>query len=235
MDTEKGIKLYVQDKDLVVPGDLVGEGELDAYTPYLYVDNGRIYSTVVGAVEVVSGRPRIIPFYTTYVPQPGDVIIGVVVEVGQSYWTVDINSPYEAQLNVSETLLKPVVGSEALRKYLDVGEHILARVLSFERNKEPLLTLKGRDLGKIGEGKVVEFRSSRTVWSLLKRRRVINVIEEKLGVSVLLCANGRAWVRGGTSQAQDLAILALKRLDYTPYARIMSVDVSRMIDELRGA
>lgn len=231
--SEKKLTLYVQNQDIVVPGDIIGEGELDSYTPYLHVEGGKIYSTVLGIVEIKEGKPRIAPLYSTYIPQVNDVVIGIVVDVGHSYWTVDIHSPYEAQLNVSETPLKQMIGAENLRKFLDVGDYVLAKIVSFERNKDPLLTLKGKDLGKITEGKVIEFKSSRVLWAILRRRRVIDALEEELGVSVLITANGRAWVKGVNPEAEDVAVYVLKKIDYSPFTKLTTNDISKFISEIK--
>lgn len=231
--SEMKLQLYVQNLDIIVPGDIIGEGEIDTYSPYMYTEGGKIYSTVLGVVEIREGKPRIIPLCTTYVPQVNDIVIGIIVDVGHSYWTVDINSPYEAQLTVSETTLKQLIGAENLRKYLDIGDYVLAKIISYERNKDPVLTLKGKDLGKISEGKVIEFRSSRIVWSILRRKKVIDTLEEELGVSVLITANGRAWVKGVSPEAEDLALLILKRIDYSPFIKLTPNDISKMIREAK--
>jgi len=231
--TEAKLNLYVQNMDIVVPGDVIGEGELPFYSPYLYSEKGKIVSTVVGMVEIREGLPRVTPLHGVYVPQANDIVIGIVIDVGHTYWTVDINSPYEAQLSVSETPVKQAVGAENLRKFLDVGDYIIAKVVSFERNKDPMLTLKGKELGKITEGKVVEFRSSRIVWAVLRRRGVLEALEEELGVSVLFAANGRAWIRGVSREAEDAAILVLKKIDYSPFTKLTPRDISKLISEVK--
>jgi exosome complex component RRP4 len=232
METQK-LELYVQNMDIVVPGDLIGEGEPEEYSPYIYVEGRKLFSTVLGIVEIKEGKPRIIPLHTTYVPQVNDPVIGIIVDVGHSYWIVDINSPYEAQLNVSETPLKQVIGTENLRKFLDIGDYVLAKIISFERNKDPLITLKGKDLGKLTEGKVIEFRSSRVVWSILRRKKVIDALEEELGVSVLITSNGRAWIKGVSQEAEDTAILVLKKIDYSPFTKLTPSDISKLISEVK--
>jgi exosome complex component RRP4 len=232
METQK-LELYVQNMDIVVPGDLIGEGELEEYSPYIHVEGRKLFSTVLGIVEIKEGKPRIIPLHTTYIPQVNDLVIGIIVDVGHSYWTVDINSPYEAQLNVSETPLKQVIGTENLRKFLDIGDYVLAKIISFERNKDPLITLKGKDLGKLAEGKVIEFRSSRVVWSILRRKKVIDALEEELGVSVLITSNGRAWIKGVSQEAEDTAILVLKKIDYSPFTKLTPSDILKLISEVK--
>lgn len=231
--TQSKLELYVQNMDIVVPGDLVGEGELEEYSPYIHVEGGKLFSTVLGIVEIKEGKPKIIPLHTTYIPQVNDLVIGMVVDVGHSYWTVDIKSPYEAQLNVAETPLKQVIGAENLRKFLDIGDYVLAKIISFERNKDPMLSLKGKELGKLTEGKVIEFRSSRVVWSILRRKKVIDALEEELGVSVLITSNGRAWIKGVSPEAEDLAILVLKKIDYSPFTKLTPSDISKLISEVK--
>lgn len=234
MSESKRIQLYVQHMDIVAPGDIIGEGEPDFYSPYIYVEGNKIYSSVLGIVEVKEGKPRIMPIHSTYIPQPNDIVIGVITDVGYSYWTIDINSPYVAQLSLSETPLKQMIGAENLRKFLDVGDYIVAKVISFERNKDPLLSIKGKELGRVNEGRVIDLKSSRVIWNILRRRKVIDYLEEELAVTVFVAANSRAWVKGVSQQAEDIAVIVLKKIDSNPFTKLTTSDISKLIMEFGG-
>ncbi|MEM1619828.1 MAG: exosome complex protein Rrp4 [Fervidicoccaceae archaeon] len=208
------MEYLVQQRDVVAPGDPIAryvKKDFEVPSPYLYIENETLYAAVAGVVEIRGDKIWFTPLQLYYIPRPGDLVIGLVKDVGTSYWSVDINGPYEAQLPLSETLFRQA-HVDSLRKYIDVGEYLLARVIAFDRNRVPLLTLKGKELGKIVEGKVVEVSMVTTI-RLLSRRTLLNVLSEETQTKLVLGNNARAWVKGPDSKSEDIAVLTLKMLD----------------------
>src|SRR3989304_6270089 len=77
-----------------------------------------------------AGRLSFIPLPGRYTPEPGDAVVGEVVDVGPSHWLVDINSPYPAPLHATESPWHVEVGDTT--RVLKVGGAILAHVLSVD-------------------------------------------------------------------------------------------------------
>ncbi len=205
---------YVQQKDVVVPGDLLAEGDVEAPPTLTYREGGRVYASVPAIVEIKNNRLIVTPLELTYIPKPGDVTIGIVVDIGNTYWAVDLNSPYKGQLPVNETMLKQTQWTfDMLRKYLDVGDYVITKVLAFDRNKDPLLTARGKDLGKVTEGKIVEVRLSRVPWIIGRRRSMIEAIAKETGTEIFVADNARVLVKGPSKEAEDLAVLAIKYIE----------------------
>jgi len=88
--------LNVKDRDLVVPGDLIGSD----ITPDLncYIEEGKIYSAVEGLIRVDGRKIKVVPSSGGYLPKRDDVVIGVITEVLTGKWLVDINSPYTCSM-----------------------------------------------------------------------------------------------------------------------------------------
>ena len=236
--SEKPI-IYVQQKDLVIPGDLIAEGPIQAPMTYTYREGNRIYASVPGIVEVRDNRIVLIPFEPTYLPKPGDTVIGIVKDIGNTYWVIDINSPYEGQLPVSETMLKQLQWTfDMLRKYLDIGDYVILKVLCFDRNRDPLLTAKGKDLGKIMSGKIIESRVLRAPWMTAKKRALLEAIARETKTNILVADNARVLVRGSSREDEDLAVLAIKYIDkhgFKPPSTREVIEFIRNEREKRGA
>ena len=65
------------------------------------MQDGKVYSANYGLVDRRSNI-KVIPLSGRYIPARGDLVIGKVNDVTRSNWIVDINSPYEGLLHVSE-------------------------------------------------------------------------------------------------------------------------------------
>ena len=147
--------MHAQPKQLVTPGDLLGEG------PYFagentYRDGSKIYSARVGLAEIIGNKLIVVPIKGTYIPRIDDIVIGRVTDIGMSGWQVDICSPYPAMLPASETPMQRGhdMGRRDLSHLYVVGDLTLAQIIAFDRTRDPLLTTKGRGLGKISSGRV---------------------------------------------------------------------------------
>jgi len=205
-------ELLVQQKDVVVPGDPVARGDVEPDSPYLYKEGDTVYACVTGILEVRDTKLIVTPLQARYIPKPDDLVIGLVEDVGPTYWVVDINSPYEAQLPVSELPVKQPP-FEALRRLLEVGDYILAKVVAAGRNRMPLLSLKCKECGKVTSGKVIEVNLASLKRLVGKRGGVIEAICNEAGVKIFVGSNGRVWIKGESRFDEDLAAFTIKQIE----------------------
>jgi len=223
--------LYVQQRDIVLPGDLIAEGKLETTSIYVYKEGNRYYSSVVGMVEVKDDKIALTPMEHAYIPRPNDMVIGLITDVGPTYWEVDINSPYEGQLPVGETILRQTQATvDTLRKFLGIGDQVLLKVIAFDRLKDPVLSMRGKGLGKITVGKVIEISSMTASILLFRKRSLVETIAKETGTAIFVGNNARIWISGGEPLMEDLAILALKKID-TP--DMSSISISDIVDYIR--
>ena len=144
--------IYVNEKDLVVPGELLAE---DDYYPGrgTFEDDGKICSKLLGLVSLRNKKISVIPLKSKYLPKKGDVVIGKIDDVRFSMWGVDINSPYSGILPASE-----VFGREKkeLSRVFDIGDVLFLRIVDVDEVKKVKLGLKGRGMGKFKGGVIVD-------------------------------------------------------------------------------
>lgn len=86
-------------REIVIPGDLLSNDRRKAGEG-TYVERGKVYASIYGILDK-RDKIRVIPLAGRYIPSPGDVVIGNIIEVGFAFWKVEINSPYEGVLNLS--------------------------------------------------------------------------------------------------------------------------------------
>ncbi|MEM0282305.1 MAG: RNA-binding protein, partial [Desulfurococcaceae archaeon] len=105
------MKILVADRQIVRPGDCLAvldkeealpEKEL-RYFPdkHIYIFNNKVFSDIIGIASVSEGSLSVIPLEGVYYPRKDDIVIGVISDVGLSYWEVDIKAPYKAILPAS--------------------------------------------------------------------------------------------------------------------------------------
>lgn len=208
-----------EEKIIVLPGDRLDGPNLEVrglgrnYATYKLGDG--VYAALPGVLEVTEEKKIYIPLENVYIPKPGDIIIGIVVNVGLSYWTIDINAPYNAVLTAQEFLNRPFnPASESLSLYLVEGDYIIGKISSFDRFRSPFITLKGSEkFGKIVKGKVIEIKPSRIPRVIGKKRSMINMLMEESGCDITVGVNGRIHINCDNPHIEDIVTLAIKKIE----------------------
>jgi exosome complex component RRP4 len=132
---------FFERRQLVTPGDLLAEGDYVA-GENTYKEDDKIYATRVGLVDYEDKKVNVVALRAFYIPRVGDTVIGTVVDVGFSGWTVDINSPYLALLRASDVLNRPFKPQKNdLTEVLDVGDLVVAKIVSYDRTHNPQLSV----------------------------------------------------------------------------------------------
>lgn len=228
------MNLYVKDRQIVVPGEPIGEQGKFSIEGHVFRVNKKFYSKVLGVVYIDEDRKlaRVIPLRGKYIPVEGHKVIGKIVEVGFTNWVVDINSPYSAILPVSEVTSKPVnISRNELARILDEGDLILAKVVSFDFTKDPVLTIKESKLGKIPRGSLVEISPQKVARIIGKKGSMISLIEEMLDVQLIVGQNGRVVVVGKDPLKEEIAVLAIKKIDAEAHITGLTDRIKEFISE----
>jgi exosome complex component RRP4 len=131
------------DRNVVIPGDLLSEDPKDSGEG-TYVKDGKVYSLLYGLASFHKDGVRVIPLAGKYVPSVGDTVIGTVVDISFSNWIVNINSPYEGLLHISEYPKRIEINE--MSKHLGIGSTVMAKVKDVDSTKKVELTLNDRRL-----------------------------------------------------------------------------------------
>lgn len=205
---------------MVVPGDLLAEddGVIIETPAYIERIGKKLYARVIGLANISTEEKKvkigIIPLEGVYMPKTGDIVIGVVKDIGITHWEVDIRAPYHAILTVQEVLEHPFnPATDSLRRYLDVGDYIIAKIVAFDRTRDPLLSIKGKGLGRVVEGAIVEIKPSRVPRVIGKKASMINMLKTETGCEFVVGQNGRILVKCPNKDLEEVAVLAIKIIE----------------------
>lgn len=211
--------LNVKDRDLVIPGQLLGENlyhDLNCFR-----ENNHVYSSVEGMVRIDNRRVRIIPSTGEYIPKEDDVIIGVITDVLVGRFFVNINSPYNCSMR-SEEVSKDAMKKD-LSRYLKVGDIITAKISEVNEVYSCQLIRPWRIEG----GLIIDVNPKRVPRVIGKRKSMLNMIKEKTKSKIIVGQNGKIWIKGGNV---DLAVRTIKRIERYAQTRGLTDKIAEILE-----
>ncbi|VVB86651.1 Exosome complex component Rrp4 [uncultured archaeon] len=217
------------DKKLVIPGDFLSDDAKQA-DEGTYVENGKVFSSVFG-IASLKDRIRVVPLSGKYIPRAGDMVIGVIKEIAFSNWIVDIRSPYEGLLHISEFPRR--IESADMPKYLNIGESIMTLVRDVDANMKVELTLNDQRLRPVKEGRVIEVTPSKVPRLIGRGGSMIAMLKNETGCNIFIGQNGRVWITG-KDKGMDLAARAILKIERETHISGLTDRITRFLKEEKG-
>ena len=208
-------RIFVKPRELVVPGTLLAQGPFKNGRG-TFREGNRIYSTVIGLVEVRKDMIRVIPLEGPYIPEVGDNVLGKIIDVRFSNWSVDIGAPYEANLRVQDATEERVdLLKTDLRKIFDIGDIIYAKIKAYNEINQIDLTTRGMPFkgGPLRGGQLVTITPSKVPRLIGKGGSMINMIKRLTSTRIIVGQNGWVWVSGKNGELERLAIEAILKVN----------------------
>ena len=84
-------------KELILPGVPIKNKSLRP-GQNVYVEDDKIFSPVIGLIDIKGSRVDVIPLKGVYMPKKGDKVVGIITRYYLYSWNVDIRAPYNAVL-----------------------------------------------------------------------------------------------------------------------------------------
>ncbi len=217
------------EKKLVIPGEFLSD-DVNLAAEGTYVEDGKVYSSVFG-IASLKNHIRVVPLSGKYIPVRGDMIIGVITEVSFSNWIVDIRSPYEGLLHISEFPRR--IESQDMSKYLTVGDSIMALVKDVDANMKVELTLNDQRLRQIKEGRIMEVTPSKVPRLIGRSGSMIAMLKNETNCNIFIGQNGRIWLTG-KDRNLDLAVKAISKIDRESHISGLTERIVRFLKEEKG-
>ena len=197
-------------REIVVPGDLLSDSPDLKSGMGTFRENGRIYAAQVGIKNIRGNYVNVVPLAGKYLPKAGDMVIGIITDIGPSNWLLDINCPYPAPLHVNDVPWRVDFGDTA--RYLNIGNSVLVKVLKVDETKRIQLTLKEQGLRKLTSGRIIEIPHSKVPRVIGKSGSMISLLKNYTNTRIFVGQNGRIWIDGEPEDIQ-LAVEAITMID----------------------
>jgi len=181
-------------REIVIPSQFLGDAKDKKAGRGTFVENGKIYSELLGVLSQNKDYVNVVPLKGKYDPIENDFIIGIVIEAMSSSWLVDINAAYPALLHVNEVPWNVDFGET--EKYLNTGDSIMAKVSQVDQEKKLQVTLKDRNLYKIKGGLLIEVEPSKVPRIIGKKASMISLLKKYTKCRIFVGQNGRVWIDG---------------------------------------
>lgn len=217
---------------VVIPGDLADESGRYKAGPGTYYKGKQIYAARLGMLTERNGTVGVIPLSGVYNPRPGDLVIGIVLELGPSNWLTDINAPYPAPMHASETPWKIEFGETA--EYLRADDAILCKILFVDETKKVQVTMKEPNLRKLQGGQIIEIGPAKVARVIGKNGSMLNLIKKYTDVWMFVGQNGRIWLNGELPMIQ-VALDVIHLIDEEAHRSGLTERVETYLKERVGA
>jgi exosome complex component RRP4 len=221
--------VFYEKKQLVVPGDLLAEGEYMSGDS-TYKTNRKKYANRLGLVDYNGKLVHVVALKAFYVPAPGDLVIGKIVETTPGGWVIDIKAPHLARLRASDVVersFKPETTD--LPSIFDVGDLIIAKVIDYDRTRDPILTVREPGLGKIMRGQLIEVTPTKIPRVIGRQGSMVGMIKKETGCQLTIGQNGWILISGRSPEDERLAIMALRKIEAESHTSGLTDRVTEMI------
>lgn len=221
------------DKSKVLPGDVIAEGDSLAGRS-TYKEDGKIKSKVLGVARTEKSPIRVVPLSGGYIPQDkggedNEMVIGRVSGIGPSHWWVDLDSPYDGYLSLSEGSDEFIDLDETeLSEVYDIGDLIYTEVIKVTKEKDVKLSMQGRMCKKLTGGRIVRISPSKVPRLIGKGGSMVELIKDETDSQIIIGQNGIVWVSGGN---EDLACEAVKLVDKKGHKKGLTEKVEKLLEE----
>jgi exosome complex component RRP4 len=219
-------------RDVVIPGDLLYEGRTRT-GENTYREEGKVFSSKIGLVNYGRDRVSVIALEGGFMPLVGDLVIGLITDIELGQWKIDIGSPSEAILTIPDAINSPYRTSINMRRILDVGDTIVAKIVDLDRSRTPILSIQGRDLGKKYGGFIPKITPSKIPRLIGKKGSMINMILRETGCQVIIGQNGRILINGKTRESEEIVVKVIKKIEAEAHTSGLTNRIQEFLKKLK--
>ena len=214
----------------VIPGEVIISGS-DRAEQNTVMDGNKILATTIGLSDIHDGSVRVIPLTGGYYPKDDDIVIGKIISHSAMSWEVDINSCYSGMLPASDVFGRDFSShSDDLTSKLGKGDLIVTRIVNSDKTRDPLLTISGRELGKIDSGELVYISPSKVARLIGKRGSMIQMIESGTNAQITIGQNGLIVISCDDSDGLLKAIKAVDLVEEKAHVANLTDQISEMLE-----
>lgn len=215
-------------RDIVIPGEILGDAKEKRAGYGTFIEDGKIISKFLGLPKDSNDYLSVIPLSGVYIPRREDKVIGFVTDVEKAGWLVDINSPWQAFLPLSEGVDEFIDFKRTdISKFFDAGDVIYAQVGDTKRG-DVQLTMRTPVARKLKGGVTIKITPSKVPRLIGKEGSMINIIKEKTGTIIRVGQNGVVWISG---EKIEKAIKAVKMIDEKAHIIGLTDEITKLLSD----
>ncbi len=189
-------EIYVEEKTVVAPGELLAEGMDVIPGSGAYRLEEKVYANRVGLVSINGRSLKLIPLSGKYKPKRDDVIICQVFDIFMNGWRVRTNTGYDAQLNVRDASNSFITKGSDLSKIVAIGDWVIVKVAQVTSQNLIDVTMRGPGLRKIFGGQILSFSPNKFPRFIGRAGSMVSMIKRATDCQIIVGQNGLIWING---------------------------------------
>lgn len=221
-----------QDRDLVIPGDVVYEGRIRT-GENTYRNQDQVYATRLGLVTYSPDNVQVVALASGYVPLVGDLVIGEVFDIDLGEWKINIGAQSEAVMGIPDAVDRPFRTEFVMTRVLDVGDTIVAKIVDLDRRRTPILSILGPGLGRVYDGFVMRITPSKIPRLIGKKGSMINMIIRETGCRVVIGQNGRVLVSGPSREREEMVVKVVNKIEQEAHTSGLTNRTQEFLKQLK--
>jgi exosome complex component RRP4 len=111
----------------------------------------------------------------------------------------------------------------------DVGDLVIASIVSYDRTRSPRLSIRERGLGKITKGQVIEVTPTKIPRIIGRKGSMINMLKKETGCQITVGNNGVILITGKTREEERLAAIAIRKIEEESHTSGLTDRVNEML------
>jgi exosome complex component RRP4 len=193
------------------------------------LEGKRIISTTIGLSDVSDDSVRVISLTGVYLPKIDDLVIGTIQYIHGNSWFADINSCYQGMLLGQDVFGRGSYPTTSeMKERLDKGDIIFARIANSDRQREPLISIADKNLGKIDSGELIKISSTKIP---RLTGSVIQTIEASTNATITVGQNGLIILKCDNSTGLKKSIASIKMIGMAQHDANLEEKIQKFLDE----
>ncbi len=230
---KKMSEIFVKNKDVVVPGDIMATG-MD-YLPGrgTYRKDENIVAQRVGLVNVDGRAIKLTALSGRYLPRTNDVVIGKVIDITMHGWRLDIDSAYSGMLMMKDATSQFIEKGADLTRYYNLGDYLVCKITNVTSQKLVDVSLKGPGLKKLTSGRLIKVTPCKVPRIIGKHGSMVNMLKEATGAWITVGQNGIIWLKGDP-KAEMITIKAIRMIENEAHIPGLTTRVKEFLEKETG-
>ena len=218
-------------KRYVLPGDFITTAPL-RLQDNVVLEGKRIISTTIGLSDVSADSVRVISLNGIYMPKIDDLVIGTIQSIFGNSWFADINSCYQGMLLGQDVFGRGSYPTTSeMKERLDKGDIIFARIANSDRQREPLISIADKNLGKIDSGELIKIPPTKIPRLIGKHGSMIQTIEASTNATITVGQNGLIILKCDNSTGLKKSIASIKMIGMAQHDANLEEKIQKFLDE----
>jgi len=117
--------------------------------------------------------------------------------------------------------------------YLKIGDYVKAKIVAFDRTRDPVLTVQDKGLGRVVEGTVVTVKPVKVPRIIGKKGSMLETLRSSTGCDFFVAVNGRVHITCPNELLQEIAIMAIRMIEEQSHLAGLTRRIKEFIEEER--